>query len=418
MQCDPHCSSYKACIPACPIDTCENLNTQGKDQRMCTEDTCVEGCEMKPCPEGEIFANNSYTECVPKAVCNPVCMKIDGKDYFEGDLTKSDSCHKCHCSKGKEVCIGLPCAAPTPTGQQDSSTECKSGWTDWINQDEMNDESKTTKPNIKIGDVEMLPSDFYLKNWKTSAFCKPEKMKQIECRSVEGKLEPKRIGEDTECSLERGLLCTGECHDYEIRVMCDCEDDIEVLPIAAPILPTSAPLISRKCEMNVAKPLVEKPGDCYKYLQCAPGPDGNEYVERECAGGNMFNPQSMMCDHAESVMKMKPDCLNVATSPMPPLSAPVPPSPCPEDKVLNDCAVPCGRACHYYDKILQKKELCTGTHNTCIKGCVSKASNVVCPIGEFWRDDRVCVAASDCTCMDDDGQIVQVKRFSFATDAN
>lgn len=409
MQCDPHCSEYKACIPACPIETCDSLNVQGKDQRMCQEDPCVEGCQLKPCPNGQIYANKSYTECVPKSVCNSVCLTIDGKDYYEGDLTKSDNCHKCHCSKGKEVCIGLPCTPTPPTGQQDANAECKSGWTDWINQDELDDESKTSKPNIKMGDIEMLPSAFYLKNWGDSAYCKPEKMKQIECRSVEGKLNPKMIGEDTECSLERGLLCTGECHDYEIRVMCDCEDDIDIIPpLSAPPLPTSAPLVQKSCDMNVHKPVIAKAGDCYKYLQCAPGPDGNEYVEKECAGGTMFNPESMVCDHAEKVTAMKPECVYVATTLTPPLLNSTPISPCSADKVLNECAVPCGRACHYYGQILKKKEICTGMYNSCIKGCVPKDNNIICQPGEVWRDDKLCVSPNDCTCMDENGQILQV----------
>lgn len=43
MQCDPHCSNYDACVPSCPVETCDNILDQGKDQRMCNEDTCVEG---------------------------------------------------------------------------------------------------------------------------------------------------------------------------------------------------------------------------------------------------------------------------------------------------------------------------------------------------------------------------------------
>lgn len=43
MQCDPHCSEYNQCIPACPVETCDNILDQGKDQRMCNDDTCVEG---------------------------------------------------------------------------------------------------------------------------------------------------------------------------------------------------------------------------------------------------------------------------------------------------------------------------------------------------------------------------------------
>ncbi|CAB0012440.1 unnamed protein product, partial [Nesidiocoris tenuis] len=47
-------------------------------------------------------------------------------------------------------------------------------------------------------------------------------MVDIRCRTVEGHLNNKESGEEAECSLERGLFCTGTCSDYEIQVLCQC----------------------------------------------------------------------------------------------------------------------------------------------------------------------------------------------------
>lgn len=117
MQCDPHCSEYNQCIPSCPVETCDNLLDQGKDQRMCNDDTCVEGnnlvmsfslkllifffegCKIKPCPEGQIYLNNTFIECVPKSICKHVCLERDGITYYEGDLMDGDDCSTCHCSR-------------------------------------------------------------------------------------------------------------------------------------------------------------------------------------------------------------------------------------------------------------------------------------------------------------------------------
>jgi len=109
MQCDPKCSHYSPCISACPVETCDNILDQAKDDRMCKEDTCVEGCLIKECPENTIYFNDTYSECTPKAVCKPVCLEMDGVIYYEGDKIPKDDCQTCHCSRGKEICSGTPC---------------------------------------------------------------------------------------------------------------------------------------------------------------------------------------------------------------------------------------------------------------------------------------------------------------------
>lgn len=334
MQCDPKCSQYQPCISACPIETCDTANERGKDKKYCIDDTCVEGCQLKGCPEGHIYTNETYSECVPKTTCKPVCKEINGITYYEGDVTKRDNCHTCHCSKGKEICVGLPCndrsILPEHTSQppvyHDASAKCISGWTPWLNQD-MGDANKMIyngHSDTKINDIEPLPNYYLLKNIiGGSAACNISSMKQIECRTVNTHINPKQTGEDAECSLERGLYCEGKCHDYEIRVLCDCEDHLDVF--TTPKVPhiwktttqsymrivqsttTASVLINEHCDKNV--PHVEYPGDCEKFLHCQPMNDGTyKYAEKTCGPTMLFNPITMICDWPAAVLAIKPTC--------------------------------------------------------------------------------------------------------------
>jgi von Willebrand factor len=113
MQCDPTCSNYHPCISSCPVDTCDNLMHPQKNERLCNTDVCVEGCKLKECPDGTVYKNSSYSECVPKSVCKPVCLEDNGITYYEGDVMASDSCHSCKCTRGSKVCTGIPCATVT-----------------------------------------------------------------------------------------------------------------------------------------------------------------------------------------------------------------------------------------------------------------------------------------------------------------
>ncbi|XP_031619378.1 hemocytin isoform X2 [Contarinia nasturtii] len=530
MQCDPHCSEYKPCISACGVETCDNILDQGKNSKLCTEDTCVEGCHIKPCPYGEIYLNDSYTECVSKSICKPICLTLNGVDYFEGDVIKSDNCQTCHCSKGKQICVGVPCTVTTTLPfhapvvmNQDESATCKTGWSEWINQESLSDGQKS-KNLTKFNDNEPLPNAFMLKNFKNSAFCDANYMSQIECRSVDSHLHPKVIGEDAECSLERGLVCEGQCHDYEIRVFCNCIiDDVEIMTLdhttpryVQPIyqskiieMTTATPTVYGSI-CNPAIPHVEKPGNCHEFYHCTMNTSGVwTFVEKSCGKDMMFHPQAMVCDHIDNVKRIKPECgqlqynvnneVNKVTEiekiiekttiiqketknplygsicnpAIPHVEKPgnchefyhctmntsgvwtfvekscgkdmmyhpqamvcdhidnvkrIKPQcgseweneiiqdisvisklekKCPIGHVWSECAVPCGRACHFYDKFLQKSGLCTGSWNSCEKGCVPETAAADCGPGYYWRDNKLCVKKADCTCQSDDGKIVK-----------
>lgn len=51
------------------------------------------GCQFKKCKEGEIYFNSTKLECIPSAMCKPVCMTVNGRDYYEGDLMEGDDCY-------------------------------------------------------------------------------------------------------------------------------------------------------------------------------------------------------------------------------------------------------------------------------------------------------------------------------------
>lgn len=124
MQCDIHCSSYTACMSTCPLETCENLAIHDTTQHMCKTDTCIEGCAPKACPEGHVYRNSSYSECVLREQCSPLCKVIDGVAFFEGEKVKSDKCHTCFCTRGKVVCKGEPCRSSHKSENHEEGKDC------------------------------------------------------------------------------------------------------------------------------------------------------------------------------------------------------------------------------------------------------------------------------------------------------
>lgn len=478
MQCDPHCSEYTACVSPCPIETCDNILEQGKDDRMCIEDSCVEGCHIKPCPENQIYLNDSYNECVPKNICKPICLIINDITYYEGDVIGSDDCQTCQCTRGKKICSGVPCALTTPMDVEyttqlavgDGEVKCVSGWTSWINQDKLIAKdvktmtTKTKVKNTKIGDTEPLPNYLLLKHLINSASCTYENMTKIECRIVKTHIDPKQTGEDVECSLEKGLLCAGPCHDYEIRVFCKCTSEIEeftpkqpnyyyysstISPSGRyeyPMSSSAAPhtyrpdkpikmiestttsntypidIIKEKCDPEI--PHIEYPGDCYKFFHCQPQTDMSwRFAEKTCGPSMMYNPKLMICDWPDSVIEIKKECgkpikyttpstVEKYSTYKPYEVTPVRQEQCPPGQMWSECAIPCGRACHYYNKFLQNFGHCTHGSDICIAGCVDSFSTLSCPRGKLWRDKEMCVTIADCTCMSKEGNVVKVSIIS------
>lgn len=365
------------------------------------KENCFEGCQIKPCDEGFIYTNSSFSECVPKSKCKPVCMEKDGKIYYEGDVLKSDDCHTCRCSKKKEVCSGVPCSGkvikpipdttrPPPNTQEEK--KCVKGWTKWQNNDD-----EVQKDNMKKNDLEPLP--FFDSLELVYATCDKDFIKKIECRVAKTQQPYETFDEKVDCSIEKGLKCVGKCHDYEIRVFCSCDDeDIEQPSILPP--PTIENLVKSKCDVLVAE-YAEYPGDCFKFLHCQPQTDGSwAYVEKTCGPSMMFNPSFNVCDHIFNVKLLKPDC-GEEVKQLPPKDK------CPPGRVWSDCANHCEHSCDYYLKTLRKRGLCKPGEK-CKGGCVEDNNAVDCPSKmKYWRDKHTCVDDDECPCMSADEEYVK-----------
>ncbi|KAL7040824.1 hypothetical protein ACKWTF_000531 [Chironomus riparius] len=424
MQCNPTCSNYNPCIEACPVETCDNMMHPLKQERLCKSDNCIEGCKLRECPTGAVYKNDSYTDCVPKSICKPVCMVVDGVTYYEDDVIESDGCYTCKCSRGAEVCTGTPCIDNAQ--KVESLFVCETGWTEWLNQDIMQNTSMPSKASyFKDDDNEPMPRSSKFQEAGKKVQCAPDFYASIECRTVVGHNHPKMTGQNVECSMENGLVCKGQCFDYETRYFCDCGAfgpqptlidtttttskpttvKIPIIPII-PVIPFTTPKyeIAKVCDPSV--PLVKHPVDCSKYLQCVMSHDGLfEYVEQTCGSSMMFNPTAMVCDWPASVIAINPNC----GKPKEELQGD-----CPMGYVWNDCAVPCRRACNYYGRILMINGNCTEASNDCLPGCVPKDAITKCEYPNLWRDWKTCVKLMDCTCIGPNneqlkpGQVVKI----------
>uniref|UniRef100_A0A1I8MML0 Hemocytin n=2 Tax=Musca domestica TaxID=7370 RepID=A0A1I8MML0_MUSDO len=399
MQCDPHCSEYKSCTPACPVETCDNFLMQG-GEHMCKKENCMEGCQIKPCEEGLIYLNDTYRECVPKSECKPVCMIKDGKTFYEGDITYQDDCSTCRCSKKKEICSGVKCVEDVITKspvivegtttrplQTETQPKCVKGWTRWFD-----DDPYPSNNVIRLDDSEKLPR--YDRLESIYGTCKKEFMTKIECRVVGTHESSDFMDENVFCNLQNGLNCVGNCHDYEIRVFCECDAEPTTTP-----KPTEKPEIGLACDSVIAE-YKEYPGDCHKFLHCQPKTDGSwHYVEKTCGESMMFNPIMNICDHISAVQDLKPTCGSSEKDRLVPILQ------CPPGQVWSECANQCERTCHYYGMVLIKRGLCK-EGELCKPGCVP-ATRPECSAGKYWRDENTCVEADACPCMDKTEKYVQ-----------
>ncbi|XP_053978189.1 hemocytin [Hylaeus volcanicus] len=419
IQCDKNCSTYFPCITTCPRETCDNLMILKDQSHLCSQDTCVEGCSVKPCLENQVYSNDSYTECVPREKCKTPCTEINGVTYYEGDSVSNDNCQACFCSRGKILCKGEPCtttSVPT-TVLLEEPQRCIDGWTVWLNQD----------PAIKgrkIKDVEPLPSMLTLVNERESAVCDKNHMIDIRCRSVKNHLTPKETGLDVECSLERGLYCRSQpnlpCIDFEISVLCQCSATTTEEIHNITVTPTS--VIPTYEECSVEHPNKPHPTDCHLFYQCTPGMNGNEFVEKSCGENMFYNPQLQICDWPANVIFLKPECsekrttstktewtIDQKTKHRTTISTTLEKNitttkACKESEMWSDCAINCNKACDYYRYTLLQKGICNSASD-CIPGCVP-LGRPECPPHKFWRDAVSCVDETDCFCKSHEGDPV------------
>ena len=79
-------------------------------------------------------------------------------------------------------------------------------------------------------------------------------------------------------------------------------------------------LIGDKCDPT--RPHIPHPTSCYLFYHCVDRLNGVEHVEKTCQPPTMFNPITMVCDWAESVLRIRPEC--GSSKPSPTTSKPMP----------------------------------------------------------------------------------------------
>lgn len=277
---------------------------------------------------------------------------------------------------------------------------------------------------FKENDNEPLPSNMQMKNMKGEgrAVCSTDAFAAVECRSVVGHQHPKKTNQNVECSLERGLVCLGQCFDYEIRVYCECGDLTKVAtspkpllttvpptrPVTLPVIPIIAPITASPAFIKVCDPKipnVEHPQSCSMFLQCVMSQNGSfAYIEKTCGDSMLFNPKSMVCDWPASVKAVKPKCATEQ-----PLETLQTLKTCPPGYVWSNCALPCNRACNFYKQQLHLAGNCSLASNDCIAGCMPVGSATTCEYPKLWRDWQSCVDLQSCTCMGPNNEILKVR---------
>ncbi|EDW29183.1 GL18548 [Drosophila persimilis] len=381
MQCDTHCSDYSACTPACPVETCDNLLDQGDSGRLCHHENCVEGCLIKPCPPGQIYLNDTHTVCVPRSECKPVCLVREDITYYEGDITYTDDCATCRCSKKKEVCSGKPCPpvvtteGPSVTGtgtvpNQDRGKNCVRGWSRWLDRG-------SSAGGINLNDVEPLPKfDRFQSIYGTCNRGVHDQHRMPALRTPNSRTT--LWDDNVVCNLDRGLCL----------LHCLCDDD-GYTTAKPPPPPPPPPPPTEICDPSFQM-FKEYPGDCYKYLRCEhiPGNTNWHWVPGSCGTNLMFNTAIGACDQVSIVSRIRPECRKITDR-------------CRDDEEWNDCANQCEHTCHFFGQQLIKRGLCNpGEH--CKGGCVPKKRPDCRALGKFWRDENTCVDQDDCPCLDDD----------------
>ncbi|XP_052248669.1 mucin-5AC-like isoform X9 [Dreissena polymorpha] len=244
-----NCMTYNPCISICPKKTCDNRLVYDSLIKDCGKETCVEGCDIEPCPTGQLYESNKAPfKCIPEAFCNTTCLTINGKEYKEGERITDATvcrmeCEVCYCDnnqiKRTGVCSSTTSPVVSSTTPYITTTtplptlppQCvQNGPTAWM--------SVSAPTPFNQGDIESI-SDLRAKY----TFCDASQMTAIECRVVGTQTSSAAAGQRVFCDLRNGLKCyhsnqaAGEqCLNYEVRVTCNCG-----LPITTTIAPNMLP---------------------------------------------------------------------------------------------------------------------------------------------------------------------------------
>ncbi|KAK7483904.1 hypothetical protein BaRGS_00024788, partial [Batillaria attramentaria] len=232
MECED-CETYNPCITTCPKKTCHNRLVYDQLLTQCqgASSTCSEGCDLHPCPAGQVYDSlTPPVSCIPEPLCETPACEVNGKMYREGERVEDETvCNqKLVTSSPASSSPKTSSSSTTPssfTSTRSATTvntgsplppRCKQGWTAWM--------SAYTPTLANVGDVETV-SALRMRY----SFCQEADMESIECRVVGETTHAQRSGQNVTCRLPEGLVCRhrdqtqGMCYDYELRFFCKCE---------------------------------------------------------------------------------------------------------------------------------------------------------------------------------------------------
>ncbi|XP_021374155.1 SCO-spondin-like [Mizuhopecten yessoensis] len=303
IQCED-CETYNPCISLCPKRTCDNHLVYDTVTSGCQEQSCVEGCDIAPCPSGQVYDSSTKPmKCIPEPFCNTTVCTVNGKEYrqneriTDGSVCQAD-CEICYCDNGKikrngycsttlgpsTVHSGNPTPGPVlgPDGRPTAGPSSGQGGKPTRHPQPGSHNNPTagpgyTKPHQDGGFTTLPPGPTVLPpvcvangwtSWMSIAvptafnrgdvetmeglrekytFCDDSMITEIQCRVIGTNTMAGQAGQRATCNLAKGLVCNnayqrnGEiCYDYEVRYNCDCA------PTAAPGLgpngqPTAGP---------------------------------------------------------------------------------------------------------------------------------------------------------------------------------
>ncbi|GIY74806.1 hemocytin [Caerostris extrusa] len=209
-DCDCLCTAIAAYAQECSI---HGVSIKWRSQELCpiqceecsTYDTdfCVEGCNPKPCPAGQIYNNEIEYKCIPEVDCVVPCLEINGVIYNEV-IAKTEKLN-----------------ALGPLSYDPTSAALLEDWLDSVDEHAV----------FVGGDYEDLTNSALRTTYEE--FCGVTNMTGIECRVAETKTPWQETGQNLICELPTGLMCNDIeqnhqiCEDFEIRVFCDCGPMIE-----------------------------------------------------------------------------------------------------------------------------------------------------------------------------------------------
>ncbi|XP_071447163.1 hemocytin-like [Hetaerina americana] len=371
MQCDESCSHYSPCVQTCPKKTCDNQVFSKKSTQLCKEDACVEGCEWKQCPDGEVYLSLEDLQCVPLKSCKIECLINGTRRYSEGEIIEEDACHSCYCSRNEMVCSGKPCikttssattvtspvttTTPMTTVHVQEDTTCVTGWSPWFSNDKPFGLKKLTDveliTNIPRHVVDLVQQKQVTgvviqgnprhKEWVTE-FQVDWSNNGINWNAIkdEGHLLPKVFEGNSDSLSAKRVLFPHPVFAQYIKLVpitfhkriglrmdilgCDIKGDLRGSVILTTEMPdttldgitsartpkttVSTPTTKFTEHCDPAHPNFPHETDCHQFYHCSDTLDGIVMVPKTCGVHMMFHPEKLICDWPYSVLEVRPEC--------------------------------------------------------------------------------------------------------------